>query len=194
MEFGVNSKNWEKNAKVIFELVDPSSGNVIKKIGEYDYTSSATVSIYDNKINEIVNGLQNTNAALRVRLAGVDYKNLVVTNANVMVFSSGKASSPMLPKSFVQLGEVPHEYQLNQNYPNPFNPTTSISYTMKEKDHVTLIVFDILGKEVARLVDGIQAEGEHSVNFDGSSLPSGMYIYQLKGSTFNINKKMLLLK
>ncbi len=194
VEFGVRSKGWKGNANLIFELVEPSSGNVIKKIGEYDYTSSATVSIYDNKINEIVNGLQNTNAALRVRLAGVDYKNLVVTNANVMVFSSGKASSPMLLKSFVQLGEVPHEYQLNQNYPNPFNPTTSISYTMKEKDHVTLIVFDILGKEVARLVDGIQAEGEHSVNFDGSSLPSGMYIYQLKGSTFNINKKMVLIK
>ncbi len=69
-----------------------------------------------------------------------------------------------------------------------------ITYNLKEKDHVTLIVFDILGKEVARLVDGIQTEGEHSVNFDGSNLPSGMYIYQLKGSNFCLSKKMLLLK
>ncbi len=83
---------------------------------------------------------------------------------------------------------------LSQSYPNPFNPTTMIFYTLKERDYVTLVVFDVLGKEVARLVDGIQTEGEHSVNFDGSNLPSGMYIYQLKGSNFNINKKMLLLK
>lgn len=80
------------------------------------------------------------------------------------------------------------------NYPNPFNPATMITYSLKEKDHVTLVVFDILGKEVTRLVDGIQTEGEHSVNFDGSSLPSGMYIYQLQGTNFNISKKMLLLK
>ncbi len=80
------------------------------------------------------------------------------------------------------------------NYPNPFNPTTVIKYTLKEKDNVTLVVFDILGKEVSRLVDGIQAEGEHSVNFDGSNLPSGIYIYQLKGTSFSINKKMLMIK
>lgn len=52
----------------------------------------------------------------------------------------------------------------------------------------------MIGKEVARLVDGIQTEGEHSVSFDGSSLPSGMYIYQLKGTNFILNKKMLLVK
>ncbi len=89
--------------------------------------------------------------------------------------------------------DKPAGYELN-NYPNPFNPTTVISFNLKEKDHVTIIVFDILGKEVARLIDGIQLEGEHSISFDGSNLPSGMYIYQLKGSNFNITKKMLLLK
>ena len=80
------------------------------------------------------------------------------------------------------------------NYPNPFNPATTIYFTLRQKDYVTLIVYDILGKEVIRLIDGIQTEGEHSVSFDGSSLASGMYIYQLKGSNFNISKKMLLLK
>ncbi len=80
------------------------------------------------------------------------------------------------------------------NYPNPFNPTTVIKYSLKEKDKITLIVYDMIGKEVARLVDGIQNEGEHSVSFDGGSLPSGMYIYQLKGTEFILNKKMLLVK
>ncbi len=81
-----------------------------------------------------------------------------------------------------------------KNYPNPFNPTTMITYSLKGKDHITLVVFDILGKEVASLVDGMQTEGEHSVSFNGSNLPSGMYIYQLKGSNFNLSRKMLLLK
>ncbi len=202
VEFGVRSKGWKDNANLIFELIEPSSGNVIKKIGEYDYTSSDTVSIYDNKISEIVNGLQNTNAALRVRLAGVDYKNLVVTNANVMVFSSGNASSPILPKSFVQLGEVPNEYQLNQNYPNPFNPTTAISYQLSAYSHVTLKVYDVLGRLVKTLVDGYKSQGRYSINFDANNLASGIYFYQLRvvdpslgsGHDFISTKKLMLIK
>ena len=80
------------------------------------------------------------------------------------------------------------------NYPNPFNPATTITYSLKERDHVTLKVYNVLGKEVAKLVDGIQTEGEHAVSFNGSSLPSGIYVYRLTGSNFNISKKMLLLK
>ena len=90
------------------------------------------------------------------------------------------------------------EKEINENslgnYPNPFNPTTVIKYSLKEKDKITLIVYDMIGKEVVRLVDGIQNEGEHSVSFDGGNLPSGMYVYQLKGNSFTINKKMLLVK
>ncbi len=80
------------------------------------------------------------------------------------------------------------------NYPNPFNPSTTISYTLKQNDHVILIVYDILGKEVQKLVDGIQTKGEHAVNFNGKNLPSGIYIYKLIGNNFNISKKMLLIK
>jgi tetratricopeptide (TPR) repeat protein len=80
------------------------------------------------------------------------------------------------------------------NYPNPFNPITKITYSLKQRDHVILIVYDILGKQVAKLVDGIQTEGEHSINFNGSNLSSGTYIYKLKGTNFNISKKMLLVK
>lgn len=69
-----------------------------------------------------------------------------------------------------------------------------ISFNLQQKDYVTLIVYDILGKEVARLIDGVQTEGEHSVIFDGSNLASGMYIYQLKSGNFISTKKMLLLK
>ncbi len=85
------------------------------------------------------------------------------------------------------------QYTLS-NYPNPFNPTTLIAYNLKERGQIKLIVYDILGKEVAKLVDGIQTEGEHRINFDGSSLPSGIYVYRLTGTNFSISKKMLLIK
>ena len=150
---------------------------------------------YNEKANKIVNKRQNINAVLRVKLEGIDNKNLVVNNINVMILgSNNNNTSKAVVNNEKRINLMPMEINLSQNYPNPFNPTTMITYSLREKDHVTLIVYDILGKEVARLVDGIQTEGEHSINFDGSNLPSGMYIYQLKGSNFTISKKMLLIK
>ncbi len=83
---------------------------------------------------------------------------------------------------------------LSEAYPNPFNPATTITYSLKERDQVTLKVYNVLGKEVAKLVEGIQSEGEHTVIFSGSNLPSGIYVYKLSGRNFSISKKMLLLK
>ena len=85
-------------------------------------------------------------------------------------------------------------YALFENYPNPFNPSTTIKYQIPQDGLVTLKIFDVLGREVKTLVNEYKTQGGYSVSFDASNLPSGMYIYQLKGSTFNINKKMLLLK
>ncbi len=90
--------------------------------------------------------------------------------------------------------QMPKEYLLMQNYPNPFNPSTSISYKLKETGHVVLTVFDIMGREVTLLVNSIQRTGEHSIKFDGTNLPSGMYIYQLKTNGYISSRKMLLLK
>jgi len=95
-------------------------------------------------------------------------------------------------------GIVPTTYQLYQNYPNPFNPTTEIKYQIKEPGFVSLKVFDILGKEVATLVDEHKNPGHYSVTFDASSvsggLPSGVYIYKLQAGEFSSVKKMLLTK
>ncbi len=85
-------------------------------------------------------------------------------------------------------------YRLEQNYPNPFNPTTSISYSLKRDGFVSLKVYDILGKEVADLVNQNQKEGYHSVNFDAAKLPSGVYIYSIKAGEFTASKKMILIK
>jgi len=80
------------------------------------------------------------------------------------------------------------------NYPNPFNPSTYISFSIKETEYVSLIVYDVLGKEVAKLVDGIKATGNYQVEFNADQLPSGIYFYELKAGTFRETKKMVLTK
>jgi predicted GH43/DUF377 family glycosyl hydrolase len=85
-------------------------------------------------------------------------------------------------------------YALEQNYPNPFNPTTTIGYILKEKINAKLILLNAIGEEVAVLVNEEQDKGFHKVDFNASTLASGVYFYQLKAGEFMSVKKMLLLK
>jgi len=87
-----------------------------------------------------------------------------------------------------------YQFELKQNYPNPFNPSTSIKYSVPELTNVSLKVYDVLGKEVATLVDAQQTQGVYEVAFDASNLASGMYIYTIKAGNFTSSKKMLLMK
>lgn len=89
---------------------------------------------------------------------------------------------------------IPREYALAQNFPNPFNPSTMIQYSLRETHHTRLSVYNIAGQEVARLVDGMQEAGAHSVLFDAAGMPSGMYFYRLQSGDFSHTAKMVLLK
>jgi hypothetical protein len=99
-------------------------------------------------------------------------------------------------------GDKPSDYSLNQNYPNPFNPTTTISYSIKSAGDVTLKVYDMLGTEVASLVNENQEAGNYSITFNaaelpsrsGSALTSGIYFYTLTSGNFMETKKLILLK
>jgi hypothetical protein len=88
----------------------------------------------------------------------------------------------------------PSTYVLRQNYPNPFNPSTTISYDLSANNFVTLKVYDILGKEVATLVNGFQTRKRHEVTFNGAGLASGVYFYRLQTALFSEVKKMVLVK
>ncbi len=94
----------------------------------------------------------------------------------------------------VMAGIQPREYKLAQNYPNPFNPTTTISFALPQEGQVSLRVFDMNGREVANLVDGVMTAGSHSVEFNAQNLPSGQYIYQLSSGKFKAVKTMTLVK
>jgi hypothetical protein len=97
-----------------------------------------------------------------------------------------------------QTGQVARVYSLNQNYPNPFNPSTQITYSIAKAGNVSLKVYDVIGREVATLVNGQQAAGTYDVSFNaangGRSLASGVYFYRLEAGTFTATHKMMLLK
>ena len=90
--------------------------------------------------------------------------------------------------------EIPECFELKQNYPNPFNPLTQIAYSVSHNGYISLKVYNILGKEVATLFDGVKHVGNFIAKFDGSELAAGVYLYQLKANNFIETKKLLLLK
>ena len=90
--------------------------------------------------------------------------------------------------------EVPTEFELAQNFPNPFNPTTTIQYNIPNAGHVTLKIFDVLGKETSTLINADQSAGSYEVTFNAANLPSGVYIYKIEAGSFVSVKKLLLMK
>ncbi len=90
---------------------------------------------------------------------------------------------------------LPNKYTLSQNYPNPFNPSTRINYTLPVEGNVTLKIFNVLGEEVRILVNNeLQSSGKHTLDFNASGLPTGVYLYRLQAGDFVQVKKMMLLK
>jgi hypothetical protein len=94
----------------------------------------------------------------------------------------------------VEVEIAPTVFSLSQNYPNPFNPVTIIKYQLPINNFVSIKIYDVLGNEVATLVNEEKPAGEYEIEFDGSRLPSGVYFYKLKAGEFISTKKMLLLK
>ncbi len=87
-----------------------------------------------------------------------------------------------------------HQFALFQTYPNPFNPTVTVRFSLAGREHVTLKVFDALGREQATLLDGLLDKGEHQMNFNSTHLPSGTYLFQIRTDSFSQIRKALLIR
>jgi hypothetical protein len=92
------------------------------------------------------------------------------------------------------VGGIPGQVELAQNYPNPFNPSTTIRYDLKSAGRTHLAIYNVVGQEVAVLVNGMQDAGTYQFNFDGVALPSGVYFYRLQSGDYVKSAKMILMK
>ena len=90
--------------------------------------------------------------------------------------------------------QIPTEYSLSQNYPNPFNPSTTINFTLPSSEFVTLKIYDLLGREVAALVNEEKSAGSYDINFNAFQLSSGIYFYNLQAGSYTEMKKLTLIK
>lgn len=93
-----------------------------------------------------------------------------------------------------QINEIPGDFSLSQNYPNPFNPSTEITFTLPTGGQTALRVYNLLGQEIATLVNEYRSAGTHRATFDATSLPSGMYVYRLESGALTTSRKMMLSK
>ena len=118
-----------------------------------------------------------------------DGSNLMVKKTPLTKGATNGTSTFVQSDRFVARG-----FELLQNYPNPFNPSTTIRFRLASSGSVTITVFDLLGKEIATLVDGVQTAGEHAVQFNAAQHASGMYFYLLKSGSYSEMKKMVLIK
>jgi hypothetical protein len=150
--------------------------NVDFSYTEYSLVAAADANAAGYKLRVLLQNVTPLNSSW----AGVD--NVRIYNMTRMV--TGVARQQVEPTKFA----------LTQNYPNPFNPTTTISYSLKSTGNVSLKVYDILGKEVAVLAEGVQNAGNHDVRFFASNLASGVYFYRLVSPAGTLVKKMMLMK
>ena len=180
------------------ELIDYKSGDVLGTLNKVKQTKNMLQNNLSNQYDVNLTGIGNREVVLK--LVETDNLKGEYTIGKIYNLENG------LKKKGSEKISLNHdftvkEYELGQNYPNPFNPTTTISYQLPKDGIVTLKVYDMLGREVATLVnDKLKTPGRYSVNFNASSLASGVYIYQLKvndhagGNGYTATKKLMLLK
>ena len=173
------------------ELIDASNDAVLYTLNDVKFNGNSSLSLNSESYNIDLTGLTGKEVYFKVKITNslnpVYYASEIKSDAKVL--GKSKAVSLDLSNKLVV-----KDYDLFQNYPNPFNPATTITYQLPKSGSVTLKIYDMLGKEVMTLVNEQKEMGRYTVQFDASSLASGMYVYQLRANDFVSTKKMLLLK
>lgn len=167
-----------------------STGTI--SLGWFDMTGNTPVSFDSTKLVDL-NFTATSLGSSTIEFLGSQSE---ISNSlgQIVVVEYVNGSVQLVTDVTEQGNQIPSEYNLSQNYPNPFNPSTMIKYSIPKEGMVTLKVFDMLGKEVATLVNKYQTPGNYSVSFNASNLPSGVYIYKIESNNFNAVKKLMLLK
>ncbi len=179
LEFAVSGSADNVHVESLVDGIDVFSGNVdgVFRVGLFDLYGQAMIMPGQSELVRITNG---ENTELRI------------TDA-VIVAESGGHLEPRFER-VISTGTLPTEYSLKQNYPNPFNPTTTIIYSLPEASDVRLDIYNILGQNVATLVDEYRQAGTHEVTWNANGIASGVYFYRLTAGEYTDTKRMLLLK
>ncbi len=183
------------NPRMSFVLKNRNNGNVLFSTDTVYLPLDSSLHIVSGSQGIVLNNWnQNNNISLALKMQGI-HQNFLNQSDNFNLVNTYFINSGSISKKDDRVNNlVLRGYELSENYPNPFNPTTTINYQLPQTGFVTLKVYDILGKEVAALVNEQKNQGRYSVNFDASHISSGVYIYQLRVNDYVSSKKMLLLK
>jgi len=164
----------------------------------------AKIDVYKSNINEfspsayvwLGSTTVGSNGVFSYEITDPSIEALSLTATTSTGNTSGFGFIELITDVETENNEIPSEFSLNQNYPNPFNPSTKISWQSPVSGHQTLKVYDVLGKEIARLVDDYREAGEYNVEFtiNNLQLSSGIYFYKLQAGSFIETKKMILMK
>ena len=120
------------------------------------------------------------------------YDSWAGANSGAIGYATAPDSIPTI--GITNEGVIPDRYELSQNYPNPFNPETVIRYSLPKAENVSLVVYNLIGEEVAYLINERKPAGSYTVAWDASNLASGIYFYRLQAGDFVQTRKMVLLK
>ena len=173
------------------ELVNAATNLVVGTFDNITYNKT-NVQVYENPSYLVeCSGIESGNYFIRLSTSTNDSVNLFISDIQRDDIVIEKSN--LLVRNFKGEG-IPITYDLAQNFPNPFNPSTTILYQLPENGMVTLKIYDILGSEVATLVNEEKVAGRYEVNFNASSLASGVYIYKIQAGSFIASKKLVLLK
>ena len=160
--------------------VRDETGRLQIEIGKDIPVTESSVASYDEA---------NPQATVKVDLNGDGTIDQEVALTTYRVATASQDESRELSQA-----EIPARLELQQNYPNPFNPSTVISYALPEQAHVRLVVYDLVGQQIAVLEEGTRPMGWHEVVFDAGNLSSGLYLYRLQAGDVAVTRKMMLVR
>jgi glycosidase len=180
-------RRWAGNQNV-FALVNPRSlgytATLSIPVGGLGLDSTRTYYLTDLQTGAFISGKPADLASAQIPLAALSTRMFILgdTVANVTSVQPGAVA------------QAPVTFMLSQNYPNPFNPSTMITFDIPERSLVALVVYDLLGREVATLVRGEMNAGHYETRFDGGGRATGVYFYRLESGGHSLVRKMLLMK